>query len=252
VRPLWEHARLLRSALAPTRARAVAAAAAALAALGLFGAFAAAQTPPEAAARLDRALERMETLRGVRFELSGQVRAEGRNAPGGDIVDSVTVTGGLVPPDRLLITVDAPGGRQRLLIVGERMYVERPDGFQRMLQSAAGPLREAQALLQFIRGPGRPTFAGLGLVRGALTYRVRMDLSAGELQARLLPGREVDPGAQGLVEVEIGLLDGLVRRHTFEVSEPTDVFGHGLTQVRTSYAVEYWDFDQALDIREPD
>jgi hypothetical protein len=210
------------------------------------------QSGSDANARLEQALERMDALKGVRFELTGEVQATGRDAPGGDVVDSVRVLGDLVPPDRLLLTVDYGGSRQRILIVADRVYVEGAAGFQRSLRAAAGPLREARAALQFVRGPGHRTFAGVGFARGTPTYRVRIDLDSTELQARVLPGQAVDPDAHGAIEVEIGLLDGLIRRHTLEINEATVPFGHGLSSVRTTYAVEYWDFDRPIEIAEPD
>ena len=62
----------------------------------------------------------------------------------------------------------------------------------------------------------------------------------------------VDPDSHGVVEVEIGLVDGLIRRQTFEVQEPGDpVSGTGLSTVRTTYTIEYWDQGAPLEVREP-
>jgi len=56
----------------------------------------------------------------------------------------------------------------------------------------------------------------------------------------------------GIVEVEIGLFDGLIRRETFDVVEPADPFGGtGLQTIRTTYAIEYWDHGRSIEVREP-
>jgi len=103
-----------------------------------------------------------------------------------------------------------------------------------------------------VRGSGAASFAGFGIVRGAPTYRIRIDLDAGDLASRLLPGEAVPPDAKGVIEVDIGVLDGLVRRQSLDILESADVFASGLSAVRTSYAIEYWDHGGRFDIREPD
>jgi len=93
--------------------------------------------------------------------------------------------------------------------------------------------------------------AGAGLTRGAVTARYRIDLGPLELLERLGPGEEVDGAARGSIEVELGLFDDLIRRQTFTVSEPVEGDGSGLDTVATTYVIEYWDFDTALEVREP-
>ena len=90
------------------------------------------------------------------------------------------------------------------------------------------------------------------LARGVVTYRVRLRLDSAELKARMRTNQPVDPDSQGVVEVEIGLFDGLIRRQTLEVVEPADPFsGTGLDAARTTYSIEYWDHDRHLEVREP-
>ena len=62
----------------------------------------------------------------------------------------------------------------------------------------------------------------------------------------------VDPETRGVLVVEIGLFDGLIRRQSLEVVEPTDAFsGSGLSTVRTAYTIEYWDHGSDLVVAEP-
>ena len=210
-----------------------------------------AQTRGDAAGRLGDALERMENTT-ARLEMSAVAQVKGSEALGGGFDQRVHAVGELVPPDRLHLMVDGAGRVQELVIIGQRMWVDAGDGMRIMSKVSLGPLGRPAAPLQFLRGPGVAEFAGFGLARGVVTYRVRMRLDSSELQARMSSDQPVDPDSRGTVEVEIGLFDGLVRRQTFEVIEPTDPFsGTGLDAVRTTYTIEYWDHGKHLEVREP-
>ena len=55
-----------------------------------------------------------------------------------------------------------------------------------------------------------------------------------------------------MVEVELGLQDGLIRVQTVEITSGAEVFGSGLEQVRTVYRVEYWAHGETQEVREPE
>lgn len=209
------------------------------------------QSASDAAERLGSALDRMETT-AARVEMSAVTEVKGSSVLGGGFDQRIHAVGELVPPDRLHLLLDGAGRVQELVIVGHQMWVDGGDGLRLASKVPLGPLSEPQAPLRFVRGPGVPGFAGFGLSRGVVTYRVRMELDSRELQARMRSDQPVDPDSRGVVEVEIGLFDGLIRRQTFEVVEPADPFsGTGLQAVRTTYTVEYWDHGRRLEVREP-
>ncbi|MBM4433925.1 MAG: hypothetical protein FJ028_02225 [Chloroflexi bacterium] len=209
------------------------------------------QTTGDAAARLLTAIERMEVTT-ARLDMQAVAQAQGNEVLGGSFDQRIRAVGVLVPPDRLQLTLEGAGRVQELVIVGKQMWIDAGDGMRLADKVPLGPLSRPTAPLDFIRGPGRAEFGGLGLSRGVLTYRVRMRLNASELQARMRSDRPVDPDSTGSVEVEIGLLDGLIHRQTFEVKEPADPFsGTGLRTVRTTYTIEYWDHGRRLEVREP-
>ena len=226
-------------------------AAIALVPLFVLSAFAGVQTRGDAASRLGDALQRMESST-ARLEMDAVAQVKGSQALGGGFDQKVHAVGELVPPDRLHLLVDGAGRVQELVIIGQQMWVDAGDGFRQMSKVPLGPLGEPTAPLRFIRGPGIAEFAGFGLARGIVTYRVRMRLDSSELQARMRSDQPVDPDSRGTVEVEIGLFDGLIRRQTLEVVEPPDPFsGTGLDAVRTTYTIEYWDHGRRLEVREP-
>jgi hypothetical protein len=210
-----------------------------------------AQSRSDAAARLTDALERMDST-SARLEMNAVAQLKGSDALGGGFDQRVHAVGELVPPDRLHLVLDGAGRLQELVIVGQRMWVDAGDGLRQMSKVPLGPLAQSTAPLQFVRGPGVAEFAGFGLARGIVTYRVRLRLDSSDLQARMRSDRPVDPDSHGVLEVEIGLFDGLIRRQTLEVVEPADPFsGTGLEAVRTTYTIEYWDHGRHLEVREP-
>lgn len=223
-----------------------------LAACALAGALlAGCQTASDAGTRLASALDRMAAIT-ARLEMNASAEAVGSSALGGGFTTSIRATGELVPPDRVHLVLDGAGRLREVVIIGHRIWVDGGDGLRLSSRVQIGPLREAQAPLAFIRGPGRAEFAGIGLSRGVLTYRVRMDLDSTGLQARLRSDQPVDPDSRGVIEVEIGLFDGLIRRQSLEVLEPADPFsGTGVRTVRSSYTIEYWDHGRPLEVREP-
>lgn len=180
--------------------------------------------------RVTRAADAMEQLRGVRFSLVASSTAGGSQAPGGDLASAYRATGELVPPDRLRLTVTEPRAAV-LVIVGRSVTLDGRPASPTVLRTLASPI----AILEQLREPGQTTFGGLGFARGNVTLRYR-----------------IDRGERGRVEVELGLLDDLVRRQSFSVSEPAPADGSGLEAVRTSYVVEYWDYGALLDLREPE
>jgi hypothetical protein len=208
------------------------------------------QSGGDAASRLVGALDRMDGL-SARLEMSAVAEAKGTAVLGGSFSQTIHAVGELVPPDRLHLMLDGAGRVQEMIIVGRQMWIDAGDGLRLADKVPLGPLTRPTAPLDFIRGPGSPEFAGIGVSRGVITYRVRIPLDSRELQARLRD-QPVDPDSVGVVEVEIGLFDGLIRRQTFEVREPTDPFsGTGLQTVRTTYTIEYWDHGRPLVVREP-
>jgi outer membrane murein-binding lipoprotein Lpp len=209
------------------------------------------QSTSDATARLSSAVERMAST-AVRLDMRAVAQAQGNAAFGGSFDQRIRATGELVPPDRLHLMLDGAGRVQELIIVGKQMWIDAGDGMRLADKVPLGPLTRPTAPLDFIRGPGRVEFVGLGLSRGVVTYRVRMELNATELQARMRSDQPVDPDSTGVVEVEIGLFDGLIHRQTFEVKEPVDPFsGSGLRTLRTTYTIEYWDHGRRLEVREP-
>jgi hypothetical protein len=171
----------------------------------------------------------MEHLRGVRFSLIASSVAGGSQAPGGDLALAYRATGELVPPDRLRLRVSEPRAAV-LVIVGRSVTLDGRPASPAVLRTLASPI----AILEQLREPGHATFSGLGFARGNVTLRYR-----------------IDRGERGAVEVELGLLDDLVRRQSFTVVEPPPADGSGLQAVRTSYVVEYWDYGAVLELREP-
>ena len=169
----------------------------------------------------------MEHLGGVRFSLEASVTATGAV---GDVSSRYRGTGELVPPDRLRLVVTEPRPAT-LVIVGQRVLLDGEGASTTALRTLASPI----AVLEQLREPGAAVFSGLGFARGTLTARYR-----------------IDRGDRGVVEVELGLLDDLVRRQTFSVTEAAPPDASGLGAVRTTYAVEYWDHGAALDVREPE
>lgn len=209
------------------------------------------QSASDATSRLTSALDRMGST-SARLEMNAVAEAQGNAVLGGGFSQTIHGIGELVPPDRLHLMLDGAGRVQELTIVGKQMWIDAGDGLRLADKVPLGPLTRPTAPLDFIKGPGHPEFAGLGLSRGVVTYRIRIRLDSTQLQARMRSDQPVDPDSTGLVEVEIGLFDGLIRRQTFEVNEPADPFGgSGLQTVRTSYTIEYWDHGRRLEVREP-
>jgi hypothetical protein len=171
----------------------------------------------------------MEHLRGVRFSLEAVSTTTGGDALGGDLTLRYRGSGELVPPDRMRLVVTEPRPAT-LLIVGQRALLNGEPAPLAALRTLASPI----AVLEQLREPGRVTFGGLGFARGNVTARYR-----------------IDRGDRGIVEVELGLADDLVRRQTFSITEAAAPAGSGIQAVRTSYVVEYWDYGTSLDIREP-
>lgn len=216
-------------------------------ALALFGC-----APDGSAARLERALAAMDRVEGLRFELVAHVQASGAGAASGPLTTDARMTGEYRSPDRLHVAIVSGPARRDLVIVGRRQWVDEGSGYHQTVVVPVGPLRDARAPLTFIRGGGSASFAGLGLTRGAVTYRVRLELSAGDLAARVFDGDFVPPDARGVIEVEIGLLDDLIRRQTVEITTGADSFSSGFDRVRTTYRVEYWDHGGRPEVREPE
>lgn len=209
------------------------------------------QSASDATARLEAALDRMEATT-TRLELNATSEMRGSVALGGSFAQQLRAVGVLVPPDRLHLMLDGAGILE-LVMIDHRLWVDDGSGLRLASGVPLGPLAEARAPLEFIRGPGVPQFAGIGVSRGALTYRIRLELDAFELQARMRSDVEVDPDATGTLVIEVGLFDGLIRRQSVEVVEPADPFsGTGMSAVRTSYTIEYWDHGQDLVVAEPE
>lgn len=205
----------------------------------------------EPVARLARALDSMERLQGFRFELISTSEATGSGATA-PIRSEVRITGVYAAPDRMRARIEAEGGPAEIVIVGTRQWIDGGAGLHQTVATPAGPLRDARAPLTFLRGGGAASFAGPGLVRGSVTYRVRLELSAGDLAERMFEGVAVPPDARGTIEVELGLLEDRVWRQTVEITSSADGAGSGIDTVRTTYQVEYWAHGEPQEVREPE
>ncbi|HEX9495405.1 MAG TPA: hypothetical protein VGA38_06580 [Candidatus Limnocylindria bacterium] len=153
--------------------------------------------------RLTRSADAMEHVRGVRFSLVATSVASGGGSVAGDLALEYRATGELVPPDRLRLTVTTPRPAV-LLIVGKTITLDGEPASPAVLRTLASPI----AVLEQLREPGSATYRGLGFARGSITARYR-----------------IDRADRGVVEVEIGLLDELVRRQTFTVAEAAPAEG---------------------------
>lgn len=208
------------------------------------------QSTQDATSRLEAALDAMDRT-ATRIEMSTHAEMRGSAALGGSYSQDMRAVGVLVPPDRLHLLLDGAGILE-LVMIEHRMWVDQGSGLRLASGVPLGPLAEAQAPLDFVRGPGIPRFAGFGMSRGVLTYRIRLELDAFDLAARMRSDAEVDPDTVGVLEIEVGLFDGLVRRQSVEVIEPVDPFsGSGVSTVRTAYTIEYWDHGADLEVPEP-
>lgn len=200
--------------------------------------------------RLERALAEMDRVEGLRFELLALVDATGDGvAP---VRNEARMAGEYQSPDRLHVSIVSQGMRRELVIVGRQQWVDDGAGYHTTVVVPEGPLRDAKAPLRFLRGGGTATFAGLGLSRGVPTYRVRLHLSAGDLAERVFDGDAVPPDARGVIEIDIGLFDDLIRGQSVEITTGVDAFSSGHDLVRTTYRVEYWDHGVRQEVREPE
>ena len=184
-----------------------------------------------AADRVVRAADAMEHLRGVRFSLEASSVASGAAALAGDLELTYRATGKLAPPDRLQLVVSEPAPAT-LDIAGQSVRLNGQPASPAVLRTLASPL----AVLEQLREPGvnGVRFSGFGFARGNVTARYT-----------------IDRADRGVVEVELGLLDDLVRRQTFTVIQEAGGDGSGLASVRTSYIVEYWDYGVDLGFPAP-
>ena len=231
------------------RRRTVGAAAFALAAVvGLTVLLAAAYGGGTAAGRIDRAVSAMERLQGVRFTFEARSRASGDSAPGGELLTIVDGTGELGPPDRLQLRIFAGGVPHDIVLIGDRAWV---DG-RRAERGTTGPLGRPLAALEALRGSGTARALGLGWVRGGLTARFQIALGPLDLLDRLGPGAGIAPGSSGVIEVDLGLFDDLIRAQSFQVRETSDDGGTGLDRVESGYRLEYSAWDRPVRIREPE
>lgn len=177
--------------------------------------------------RVVRAADAMERLRGVRFSLEATSVAAGSGSLAGPLAIAYRATGELVPPDTLRLVVSEPAPAV-LYLSGETVQLNGRPATPTELRTLASPI----AVLEQLREPGSVRFSGIGLAGGTVTARYT-----------------IDRAERGVLEVEVGLLDDLVRRQTFTVMEAAPADGSGLTSVRTRYVVEYWDHGAGLDIR---
>lgn len=233
-----------------TGRRALGATLALAAAAALFGVVvvAAASGGGAPAARVERAVIAMESLRGVRFTFEARSRASGDASAGGELVTTVRGTGELAPPDRLRLRLDVGGSPHEIVLIGARAWVDgRPSD-----RAATGPLGRPLAALEAIRGGGTVRAAGVGWAAGGLTARFRIALGPLDLLDRLGPGAGVAPGSSGTIEVDLGLFDDRIRAHSFTVTEAADGGGTGLDRIESAYRIEYAAWDHPVTIREPE
>lgn len=218
----------------------------------------------DARARLDRAIERMEALQSVRFEMRGSVRADSplpEQAPAGGVLNQeIRARGTIAFPDRLhlIATTDTPGEpAPELLIVGERSWRKIGGEWRRSTAVVARSTNDPRASLEVLKGPGEAHFAGYGLNGGALTYHVRIDLDAAALDERLRRRGDAlaaQLAGTGRIDVYIGVFDDRIYRQEVEITERSSdevTPGSGLYRIRTSYAIDYSAFNAPAEIQEP-
>lgn len=181
----------------------------------------------DASGRVARSLDAMEHLRGVRFSLEATSIATGSAALAGPLALAYKATGELEPPDTLRLVVTAPAPAT-LYLSGRTALLNGQPASSSALRTLASPI----AVLEQLRDPGTIRFSGLGLAGGTVSLRYA-----------------IDRGERGVLEVELGLFDGLIRRQTFTVTEAAPADGSGLATVLTRYVVEYWDHGTALGIK---
>jgi hypothetical protein len=218
----------------------------------------------DARVRLDRAIERMEALQSVRFEMRGTVRADSpvpEQAPaGGALNRDIKAHGTIVFPDRLhlIAELDAPGeAPPELIIVGERSWRKIGGEWRRSTAIVSGSANDPRASLDVLKGSGSARFAGYGVNGGALTYHVRIELDAAALSERLQrrgDALSAQLSGVGHIDVYIGIFDDRIYRQEVEITERSGdemALGSGLYRIRTAYAIDYSGFDSSAEIREP-
>ncbi len=218
----------------------------------------------DAAARavLDRAIARTDGLRTVHFEIRGRVRADSpypeQQPAGGILNQDLELWGEIVFPDQLrLSAMLGPSGEgpRQLVVVGERAWTEVAGSWRPTM--ARGPTTDPRWVLDLLKGPGRAQFAGYGVNGGRLTYHLRLDLdeaALAERQKRRGALTSSQFAGQGRFDVYVGVLDDRIYRQEVEILEQSGGElspGSGLYRVRTSFGVDYADFDAPVVIKSP-
>lgn len=213
--------------------------------------------------QLARAIERMESLQTVHFEMRGAVRADSpfpeQQPAGGAVKQDVRAWGDIAFPDRLhlfALTASEAEPPREFIVVGQRVWAKIGGEWRRIARTTNQT--DPRAALDVLRGPGEVRHAGYGLNGGTLTYHLRVVLDEAALAER--QRRRGDSLAQQLVgtgrlDVFIGVFDGRIYRQEVEIVERSGTEltgGSGLFRIRTSYAVDYSGFDAQREIRPPD
>ena len=213
--------------------------------------------------QFDRAIDRMESLQTVHFEMRGAVRADSpypeQQPAGGAMRQDVRAWGEIAFPDRLHVYfVAGPEGEEprELIVVGQRVWAKIGGEWRRIARTTSQT--DPNAALDVLKGPGEVRLAGYGVNGGTLTYHLRVVLNEAALAER--ERRRGDSLAQQLVgtgqlDVFIGVFDGRIYRQEVEIVERSGTElsgGSGLYRIRTTYAVDYSGFDVPRDIGPPD
>lgn len=216
----------------------------------------------EARAVLDRAIAQMDDLRTVHFEIRGTVRADSpfpeAQPAGGTLNQNVHVWGDIVFPDQMHLSANIgprDEGPRELLVIGERAWAQVGGGWRPIM--ARGVSTDPRFVLDLLKGPGVVRFVGYGVNEARLTYHLRIELDGKALEDRQQRQGMVlaaQMSGRGHLDVYIGVLDGRIYRQEVEIVEHSGeelAEGSALYRVRTSYGVDYRDFDAPVVIRPP-
>lgn len=213
--------------------------------------------------QFDRAIERMEGLQAVHFEMRGAVRADSpypeQQPAGGSMRQDVRAWGDIAFPDRVHVyALTGPEGEEprELIVIGQRVWAKIGGEWRRVARTTSQT--DPRAALDVLKGSGEVQLAGYGVNSGTPTYHLRVVLNEADLAERARRGG--DSLAQQLVgtgqlDVFVGIFDGRIYRQEVEVVEHSGTElagGSGLYRIRTTYAVDYSGFDVPREIRPPD
>lgn len=213
-------------------------------------------------AMLEGAVARMDDLRTVHFEIRGTVRADSpfpeAQPAGGTLNQDIHAWGEIVFPDQMRLSANISPrdeGPRELLVIGERAWAQVGGGWRPIM--ARGVTTDPRFVLDLLKGSGVVRFAGYGVNDGRLTYHLRVELDGDALEERVRRQGTVFSGqmsGRGQLDVYIGVFDGRIYRQEVQILEHSAeeiAEGSALYRVRTSYGVDYRNFDMPVLIEPP-